>query len=240
MHHAKLIYKVSKTTVPVWIESVPEGQIFRPFRNTRQPQSIEHKRCTDIPHSQRADKITLWAHQTGHNTDTHSLSAQRSRSSIAFAKIDHRTRQTTERTIGLATIDATTHMSRTHVQNTMETFSKGRNPDPLGTQVSHNRLNISAVQTHPIPEGQTKSPFGYTQRDTPHTPGYTTATNSLSTSLAGPEYTPLKPNLGIGTLSIFSTKILRIQSFTLYLHPLSKSAQQKRGKIWVWSGSSAG
>ena len=162
--------------------NVPEGQKSGPFRNTRQPQPIEHKRCTDIPHSQRADKITLWAHQTGHNTDTHSLSAQRSRSSIAFAKIDHRTRQTTERTIGLATIDATTHMSRTqwkrsrragqktpyntHGQNIRETFPKGRNPDPLGTHVSHNRLNISAVQTYPIPKGQTKSPFGHTRRDT--------------------------------------------------------------------------
>ena len=81
-----------------------------------------------------------------------------------------------------------------------------------------------------------RATFGDTRRDTPHTLGYTTATNSLST----PQDTPLKPNLGTGPLSIFSTKILRIQSFTLYLHPLSKSAQQKLKKIWVWSGSSAG
>ena len=123
-----------------------------------------------------------------------------------------------------------------HGQDTRETFPKGRNPDPLGTHVSHNRLNTSTIQSHPVPEGQTKLPFGDTRRDTPHTLGYTTATNSLST----PQDTPLKPNLGTGPLSIFSTKILRIQSFTLYLHPLSKSAQQKLKKIWVWSGSSAG
>ena len=72
----------------------------------------------------------------------------------------------------------------------METFPKGRNPDPLGTHVSHNRLNISSVQTHPVPEGQTKSPFGHTRREIPHMLGYTTATNSLGTPLDGPEYTP--------------------------------------------------
>jgi len=75
-----------------WLEhtgNVPEGQKSGPFRNTRQPQPIEHKRHTDLHHSRRADKITLWAHPTGYTTATHSLSAQRSRSSIAFAKIDH-------------------------------------------------------------------------------------------------------------------------------------------------------
>ena len=47
----------------------------------------------------------------------------------------------------------------------LRTFLKGRNPDPLSTHVSHNRLSTNAVQTNAVPEGQTKSPFRRFMKD---------------------------------------------------------------------------
>ena len=77
--------------------NVPEGQKSGPFRNTRQPQPIEHKRCTDIPRSRRADKITLWVHPTGYT---------------APAGVHHRYEQS-EHTTGRARIHTTIHMTMT-------------------------------------------------------------------------------------------------------------------------------
>ena len=164
--------------MPAWIENVPEGQKSGPFRNTRQPQPIEYKHYTATPRSRRANKITLWEHPTGYPTATHSLSAQQDRPLTRHNKHNR------------------AHHN-IHGQNTMKTFLKGRNPDPSGTHVNHNRLNTSTIQPHPIPEGQTKSPFGNTRWDTPsnanseHTTGTLGPTTSSCSKVAN-RYSQLK------------------------------------------------